>query len=123
MDSIPCEQCGSKCCKSVTWPIGTPNTSVEFDHIRWCLLHEDVRVFIDHDDGWHIEFLTPCAWLGDDGLCRNYSQRPEICRIYGTEQDIGVCEYVKNPYKERFKRVEEFDRWYARWLRSNQCRS
>ncbi|SRR6266403_1852214 len=37
-----------------------------------------------------------CHWLGEDGRCRNYDQRPAVCRNYEPASD-GLCaEHVLN---------------------------
>jgi len=87
MPQAPCKKCGSKCCKYVATGIDTPTSAREFDQIRWYLLHENVHVFIDCDDVWHLEFVTRCGSLDKNGRCTAYEARPEICRVYGSESD------------------------------------
>ena len=76
----PCVECEAQCCRYVAVEIDTPKTKKELDDVRWYLLHENIYVFVDHDDAWHIEFRTRCRALGDDHLCHEYADRPQICR-------------------------------------------
>lgn len=35
-----------------------------------------------------------CNNLGDDGLCKDYDNRPDLCKLYEPQQDALCCEYV-----------------------------
>lgn len=69
--SFPCERCGS-CCRKIS---AIPQLS------HW-------------DDGTGV-----CAQLGANGLCRIYSERPDVCRfeyVYETYfKDTDVGEFIK----------------------------
>ncbi len=108
MKKNPCEGC-SKCCEYVCLEIDAPEDKADYDDIRWYLLHKNVRVFIDHDDSWNLEFLTPCEKLDKDGNCSEYDIRPEICRKHSFED----CEKYgeDEPYKILFEHIEEFNKW------------
>ena len=108
----PCVECQAQCCRYVAVEIDTPKTKKEFDDVRWYLLHENIYVFVDHDDAWHIEFRTRCRALGDDHLCHEYADRPQICRDHGWP--VGCCEFFDAPYKVRFKTPEEYIRYLDR---------
>jgi uncharacterized protein len=105
--TIPCTECGAKCCRYVAIEIHTPKTKREYDDIRWYLLHENVHVYIDHSNAWHVEFRTRCRSLADDHRCIEYETRPQICRDYGWP--IGSCEFFDSPYKQRFESLEAFE--------------
>ncbi len=111
-DTLPCFECGAKCCRYVAVEIDTPKTKKEYDDIRWYLLHENIYIFIDHDNCWHIEFRTRCRSLADDHRCIEYETRPQICRDHGWP--IGTCEFFASPYKVRFKTPEEYERYMDR---------
>src|SRR5436190_17100327 len=68
-DPEPCAGCGD-CCRYVTAQIKSPRSRVDYDEIRWFLLHENIQVFID-EDGWYIEFATRCRKL-DGWRCSIY---------------------------------------------------
>lgn len=104
----PCDICGGKCCKYVSVQIDTPVEKDEWDNIRWYLLHENVRVFIDHDMDWFIEFLTPCTAQLPDNRCGCYETRPAICRSHGQQEDVN-CEYYADPYHRLFETVEQLE--------------
>jgi len=106
--TLTCDECGARCCRYVATQIDTPSCKRDYDHIRWFLLHENVHVFIDHERHWLVEFETACSELAQDHLCRNYANRPRICRHHGDERD---CEFLAGtePHVIRFSTVGEFD--------------
>ncbi len=108
----PCLECGAQCCRYIAVEIDTPKTKKQYDDIRWYLLHENVYVFIDHDNAWHIEFKTKCRSLTDDNLCREYETRPQVCRDHGWP--VGTCEFFDSPYKQHFTSPEAFERYMDR---------
>ena len=91
--------------------IDAPSDKEAYDHIRWYLLHENVHVFIDHDDDWFLEFETPCSALGEDHLCHQYENRPQICRDHGEEDEHVQCEFHSEeaPHTHRFSKASEFE--------------
>lgn len=93
-----CENC-TICCEHVAIEIDKPESIEDFQNIIWYVIHENISVFIDHDDDWIIEFKTPCKALTQDGLCSIHSNRPKICVDY--TQD--TCE--RNDGDPPFKRV------------------
>ncbi|MFH1848696.1 MAG: YkgJ family cysteine cluster protein [archaeon] len=84
---INCSQCAS-CCNHIAIQIDTPETREDFSDITWYLLHENVKVFIDDEDDWYVEFSTPCSALGRDNTCQSYETRPSICRKYDPEECV-----------------------------------
>lgn len=105
----PCIACGAQCCRYVAIEIDKPTNKRDFENIRWYLLHENVYVFIDHDNVWHVEFRTKCRALGEDQRCHEYDTRPQLCRDHGLP--VGSCEFFDSPYKHRFTQPEEFERY------------
>lgn len=84
-----CEGCGAKCCKYVAMEIDCPEDLDDFENIKWYVAHENIRVFVEVDNVWNIEFMTSCKYL--DG---------EKCSIHE--------EFVKNPKAKRPKICGEF---------------
>lgn len=82
-----CDGCDG-CCKHVAVEIDAPEEQSDYDHIAWYLLHENVRVFMDHDGDWFVEFLTKCQVLDENKLCTLYGERPGICRGYSQEDCV-----------------------------------
>ncbi len=82
-----CDGCEG-CCKHVAVGIDTPEDKDDYDNIIWFLLHENVRVFVDHDNDWYLEFLTKCSALDENKLCKLYNERPNICRKYSQNECI-----------------------------------
>ena len=89
--------------------IDEPTTAYECDQVKWYLLHEGVAVFIDHEDDWCIEFNAKCSQLGDNNLCKDYFNRPDICSDHGTDEDCEFIGQSELPYKIRFETAKEFD--------------
>ncbi len=80
-----CVRC-TRCCHHVSLQLDTPEDEADFEDIRWYLLHENVKVFVDGVD-WYIEFATPCTKLADE-TCTIHDVRPAICAGY----DPDNCE-------------------------------
>ena len=102
-----CDQCNGVCCRYVSTEIDDPDDQLEYENIRWFLLHDNVSVYIDHDDDWIVEFQAKCSKLGEDSKCTYYDKRPQICR----DHDIEDCDKFGEgePHKVRFETVEEFE--------------
>jgi len=74
-------------------PIENPTNALDFDNIRWYLMHENIVVFVDKDQ-WYIGFMTRCKNLQPDNRCGVYETRPRICRSYTTDNcDFHGAEY------------------------------
>ncbi len=103
-----CEGCKAECCRYVAMEIDTPESLEDFEDIKWYVLHKNVNVYVDEDYVWHIEFITPCEFLGDDNKCLIYDKRPKICREYDQEE----CTF-HNEYSERysFKTIEDVEKY------------
>lgn len=108
---VDCDACSAECCKYVAIEIDRPTDQNDYDNIRWYLMHENICVFIDHDDDWYIEFKTLCTHLDKDNKCGVYEKRPAICAKHGV--DDGVCEFLgeEAPYKVCFENETEFEKY------------
>ncbi len=106
-----CQNCNGKCCKHIALEIDTPKTKEDFENIRWFVAHKNVNVYVDEDGAWHVEFLTPCKFLGKNNLCKIYGQRPEICKEY----DQNECVF-HNDYEEKhtFSSLADVDKFIAK---------
>lgn len=104
-----CHTCGAKCCRYVVVEIGKPRTRIDREEIRWFLAHENVMVFIDHDDGsWNVQFTTRCRHLDRRNRCRIYGKRYQVC----AEHDPADCEGTGLDVNATvFTRPEEYDAW------------
>ena len=109
-----CRDCGSKCCRYFTVPLTRPEDADDFDAMKWYLLHEGVSVYIDDEGDWYVNVTSPCSALGQDGLCRIYSVRPDICRVHTNE----ICEKDDSRYdfREHFFTVEALMDYARRFL-------
>lgn len=102
----PCEGC-DHCCRYVSVQIDRPRSKLDFENIRWYVLHKNVSVMIDYEGDWLIQFDTPCEWL-IEGRCGHYTLRPEICRAY----DPVDCErYAGAAEKVLIRTPDDLDRY------------
>lgn len=102
----PCNGCAA-CCKYVAIPIDTPEDIDDYDGIIWYLLHENIRVYVDHDDDWYVEFSTKCKKLRPDLLCGAYEERPILCEEYHSD-DCMRSDPKDNGEKLAFEDHEQF---------------
>jgi Fe-S-cluster containining protein len=115
-----CARCTAYCCHYVSTEIDPPTTARDIDIIRWYLMHPGVRVYVDAESCWFLQFASTCRYLGDDGLCGIYETRPQICRDL---QPTG-CEFALGPGDlHYFTCLEEFDQWYDERQRLRRERS
>ena len=79
-----CNQCG-KCCESIGFEVDRGWLKFEWliqMMIRWGdKIHNMSFKQID-SQGEHPLMLFKCNYLGEDGLCQNYENRPLFCRTY-----------------------------------------
>jgi Fe-S-cluster containining protein len=106
-----CDGCGAKCCRYIATEIDRPTCKRDYDHVRWFLLHKNVHVFIDHEGGWFLEFVTDCEELDDEHRCAFYEHRPRICRRHGEGEIECEAHDEKGPYRVRFLSAEDFERY------------
>jgi Fe-S-cluster containining protein len=100
-----CKNCDN-CCKHIALEIDKPTTQQDYNNIVWYLMHENVKVFVDFDNGWYLEFATKCKALNKDKMCDIYTERPNICREYSEEN--CVKEDALSAEKYAFNSREEF---------------
>lgn len=108
----PCDACGAKCCRYVSIEIDKPTGKRDYDTIRWYLLHRNVNVYIDHEEEWFVEFITPCEELRPANRCGAYEERPQVCRDHGWP--IGTCEFFDDPTKHYFTSAADFEAYLAK---------
>lgn len=99
---MQCRKCRGKCCKYIALEIDKPVSKIDYDNIRWYLMHKNVTVFIDHENAWTLQFPAKCENLDTDYKCRIYSRRPAVCSEYPGENH---CEFegAAPPYKILFE--------------------
>jgi Fe-S-cluster containining protein len=115
----PCFEC-AKCCRYVAIEIDDPSSNREIDQIVWYLYHENMAVFVDWDNAWHVLFWTRCKNLTDAGLCGIYERRPALCKDF----DWRECENHFTPEdgppdKWIWNHADEF----LGWLRERRPRA
>jgi Fe-S-cluster containining protein len=60
----------------------------DFDTLLWQLAHNNIQAYKD-EGTWFLLVYTRCNYLQNDGRCRIYSTRPQLCRDYSND----YCEY------------------------------
>ncbi len=103
-----CENCNADCCRYIAMEIDVPENLDDFENIKWYVCHKDVRIYVEEDYSWNLEFITPCKWLSEGNCCTNYSRRPEICKEYNYDE----CTFHNN-YKEKysFESIEDVEKY------------
>ncbi len=91
------------CCSYVTADIEKPETKERIEEYRWYLFHRNTEIFIDNDGNWQLLFKTPCNELDENGYCKVYEIRPQICRDYSAE----YCSRTGKDHTHLFKTPEE----------------
>ena len=76
-------------------------TWVDFDHMRWYLIHGKTAIFVD-DGTWFLMVFADCEHL-DGHNCGAYEKRPNICREYSTDN----CEYGDEGVYDKFFETAE----------------
>ena len=100
---VLCEHCTAKCCRYFAFPIDTPETREDFDHLRWYMIHGRVSLFVE-DETWYLMIHADCRHLQEDQRCGIYDDRPAICRAYSTDN----CEFDDDAcYDKLFETPEQ----------------
>lgn len=123
-----CDRCSALCCRYFALEIDEPESSEEFDDVRWYLAHENVHIFVE-DDEWYLSVQTRCQYLQDDNKCGIYEDRPKICREYTTEN----CDYYTGQYdfQHYFTMPEQLEAYaqsvlgsaYTRYAVNQRCKN
>ena len=87
-DSDMCKGCNAQCCRYVAVELDDPDTEEEWDEIKWMLHHENLTVYKDNDGDWLVEFKTDCKNLDEQGNCKGYTTRPNLCREHSVESCV-----------------------------------
>ncbi|MDA3836762.1 MAG: hypothetical protein PF542_04015 [Nanoarchaeota archaeon] len=113
-----CATCDAACCKYVAMEIDCPEDLGDFENIKWYVAHENIRVFVEDDNSWNIEFITPCKYLIEDNKCKLHEEfvdepevkRPAICKEFG----VDACPH-HNDYTEKyeFTSIEDVERYLS----------
>jgi len=101
-----CSSCNGACCRYVIVEIDKPEKLEDFEEIKWYVSHKNINVFVDEEDDWDIEFITPCEFLGENNLCQIYEKRPKICREFSVNDCPHHNEYIE---KHTFTNLEELE--------------
>ena len=113
-----CQECGAKCCRYFCLEIDKPETFEDYEDIRWFVLHRNVAVHIEENGDWYLQVNNRCRNLRRDNLCRDYENRPIICRKYSPDD----CDHTGADYRYRaeFTNPEQVEA-YARKKLGNKA--
>ncbi|MBW2964778.1 YkgJ family cysteine cluster protein [Candidatus Woesearchaeota archaeon] len=103
-----CAECGATCCRSISVNIDAPKTVSDFDQFKWYVFHK-VLVYMDKDGDWFVEVLNDCIHIDENGLCKIYAERPDVCREFSS---VG-CE-VPDDVAIEFRTADDIDRYVAK---------
>jgi uncharacterized protein len=100
---VLCQYCTAKCCRYYSLEIDAPTEWLDYDHMRWFVMHGRTSIFVDNGD-WYLCVQGDCQYLLPDNRCGNYENRPQICRDYSFTE----CEYDgKGVYEKFFESPEQ----------------
>ena len=96
-----CKGC-TTCCEYISVPLKTPKTEKDFDTILWYILHENVYVWIEEPNNWHVRFETKCKPLKKNictgGMLVTNSEeiidRARLSSNHAIVRDEGALEYI-----------------------------
>jgi Fe-S-cluster containining protein len=108
-----CHTCDGLCCRHIAIQLDTPTNKTDYDHLRWFLMHEKVRVGIDLDGNWTLEVATPCQYLQADYRCGIYDDRPRICKAYPGKDECCEHEADTSPYRVLFTDHKQLEKYLA----------
>jgi Fe-S-cluster containining protein len=101
-----CSECPSLCCKNLSMMIYRPQNRAEIEDLKWQLQFDTVRVYI-RNHRWYQLIEGKCMYLGDDGRCIQYEDRPDKCRIHKPPD----CEFYGPFYDIMISTPDELDEY------------
>lgn len=106
-----CLNCDAKCCKYIALELDFPENKNDIEDLKWYILHQNVEIYIDHDDDLILEFKTKCKALDKNNQCKIYSKRPSICRKHNAKD----CENNEGKsFKVLFKTPEDIENYFKK---------
>jgi len=111
-----CAECKGRCCKYYTVLLEEPEDADDYDELRWFLAHEDCYIYVDEGE-WHLNVISRCRFLAEDGRCGIYDHRPDVCRDFGHEDE---CEFTgEHDFEHMFRNLRELEE-YAKGVLSEE---
>ncbi len=104
-----CTECKAECCRDVSVELDKPETFDDFETVKWFLAHKNVLVYIDHEGDWLVEFQTDCKNLDENGKCKVYNKRFNICR--GHDPSECIVNGSGDFFKKVFRTSEDVDKY------------
>ena len=113
-----CSQCtGTICCSYTTEALDTPRSKADFDHLLWQVSHDHTEIYKD-SDGWFLLIRGYCSHLNEDGSCKIYDTRPQICRDYSNdwcESDESAEKHFLLHFTNYYELLAYCKKRYKRW--------
>ncbi len=112
--ALTCDGCPALCCHYIAVATHTPLERLDYELMRWYLVHSGIAVYIDEGE-WHVYVEARCRHLSSTNRCSIYSRRPAICSEYG----IHECERHTDEADPdiTFDTLEEFERYFRKNFR------
>ena len=83
-----CAECGGACCKIF---------NVQDKHYMMPAAEEWMRARGALENARFIGLLHPCPLLDEDGRCKNYRKRPDLCRAFSVNsKECIACQELIN---------------------------
>lgn len=101
-----CSQCDSLCCKNLSMMIYRPENRAEVEDLKWQLRFDTVRIYI-RNHRWYQLIEGKCMYLGEDGRCTEYKDRPNRCRRHNPPD----CEFFGVFYDVMISTPEELEEY------------
>ena len=101
-----CSRCPSLCCKNLSMMICRPETRAEVEDLKWQLRFDTVRVYI-RNRRWYQLIEGRCMYLGEDGRCTDYDNRPDKCRRHNPPD----CEFFGKFYDVMISTPDDLERY------------
>jgi len=99
-----CLECPSLCCRDLSIPTTRPRTRFDIDQMKWYLHFDTVSVYV-RNHRWYLLIKGKCMYLGEDTLCTNYENRPDVCR----EHNPPDCERYADFFDVMITTPDELD--------------
>ncbi|MFH1994691.1 MAG: YkgJ family cysteine cluster protein [Nitrospinota bacterium] len=96
------KKCQGLCCTGISIPTHKPQTKKEIEELRFYILHKNIEIYVK-SNRWYILVNEKCDNLGKDYLCKDYENRPLICRQFSSSS----CEHWGDFFDIHLKNEEE----------------
>ncbi len=110
-----CRRCGAKCCRYWSLQVAEPGSDLEWENWRWLLLHRGTKIYLE-EGVWHLLAENRCRNLKRDNTCRDYANRPALCRLYGKTR----CDFDHPAWQICLASVKDLEKYRALCLKRRE---